>query len=694
MSALLSLQKLLPLQNEADALTGLKSTAHLENLGKYTTYLKAKLISTPQLLEQARIDALAASNLEQSYINSLTQTDISKLIRKFQRYQDNIKTFRGKLEPIESILNDFNRELEDLSSTLTSLKEQSSQLTNDLDSQRALSNQLNPIILDLMIPPEIVKSVISDPIDIKWLENLRFINEKSQLIESVKTQNGKNEKVINSYKDSKAIDQLESGIQLLIAKAVERIRDFIIRHIKQLRSSSKLSSQKIQQKLLQVKEVVVFLKLHQSELANQLQLAYIYTMRWYYHVRFAKYLYALEKVHLRNIDTSFVIGTSESAVDDKLGLLGSGLKGWLYAPTQSNPIHTPPSQNPQQAQQMHQSKITISDYLLSIDKRLEILKSKNNAEKSQDAIPSQIAETTPFHYWLEFVYNQWTIALVDNIVVEYLFMVEFFYQGNEKFDKVDNLGAFSSDSDTSTHKGDWATIMFENVYELGYNFVQWLISYQPATIGSRITSGTTSNRSGYQASSSSVHGTCDAYAILLMIRMIQNTQSTLHNEFHIPVLDDHLNAVLLKLWPHFTKIIDLNCDSMKKIVMRSFSSKSKDLHLAPVSVTQQFANFLLGLLKLAFTPAKDKDIEQLRGEPLFTSVTRLRNDFESVLTKLSNHLFGSKTQSTQKEIFLYNNYFLIVTILKNENGSIPESNEFIDEQIKHFELLCEAYKAN
>lgn len=44
-----------------------------------------------------------------------------------------------------------------------------------------------------------------------------------------------------------------------------------------------------------------------------------------------------------------------------------------------------------------------------------------------------------------------------------------------------------------------------------------------------------------------------------------------------------------------------------------------------------------------------------------------------------------------EEIFLYNNYFLVVNILKNENGD-ELGNMLIGEQIKHFETLCGAYQ--
>lgn len=676
MSALLSLQRLLPLSLEEASEIDLNPPTSLKNLETYTNYVKSNTREPQQCLEKTRVDAANSKECDHTYINSLSNADVDNLTRKFQNYQNNIKSYKAKLEPLESVLTDFNTELNDLSTTLTSLQEQSSRLTSDLNLQRTMTEKLNPIILDLMIPPDIIRSVMKEPVEEKWLENIRFINEKSQLLEAVDKQ-----KTQTNYEHTKALKELKVGLRALSSKAVERIRDFIISRIKKLRSSVTTSSQSIQQELLQVKEVFVFLKSHEPQLANQLQLAYIFTMRWYYYTRFAKYLYALEKLHIKHIDYTYVLGSSEANNDDKLSVFGGGLKTWLSTPNQQSV-----SPNSQQSQP---TRVSLNEYLQSIDKRIKTLTEKADPEKAESAIPAQIAETTPFSYWLEFVFNQWVISLSDNIVVEYLFMVDFFYQGDEKFDNVENLNpnnpAKEGSSSSKSHKNDWSAVMFGDIYKLSYEFVNWLITHQAVYLGSMITS---SSSRATPASSLSSTGTCDAYAILLIIRIIQNTQFSLKNEFRIPVLDDHLNSLLLLLWPQFTKIIDLNCESMKKIVMRSYPAKSKDAHLAPVNITQLFGHFLLGLLKLTFTP--DKDENRFKGEPLYTSVYRLKNDFESTLTKMSNQLFSGKSHSAQKEIFLFNNYFLIANIIKNENGM--ETSAFIDEQLKHFEMLCEAYK--
>lgn len=608
----------------------------------------------------------AVENLE-----NLSERNLGVLMARFDGFRERVSPLRAKLEPIEAFLADFNLEIHHLSQTLLALENKSSRLSSKADSRREVADRLNSVVLDLVIPPQLVESIIRDPIDESWLENIRFIAEKQQLIAKI----NQDELPTHSfYKDSRAFEQLQHGIALLEAKAVERIRDHLINQIRLMRRLVKTSSQVVQEKLLQVKEIYVFLEDRHPALAKQLQLAYIYTMKWYYTTRFAKYLYALQKLNIKIVDSLFVLDGTTQQADTKLGLFGfvdATLRDTLAA-----------------ASAQSSNRPTVAEYFLSYAKRMEILAESNKAELRQ-SIPSQIAETTPFAYWMEFSFNQWSNALLDNIIVEYLFMVDFFYGGSEKFHPIADLDP-TLDS-TSLPNKDWSHFMFLDVYDLGRGFVSWLVTSLHLSLSLRIAASSAS----YAVGGKNATASCDSYAILIMIRLIQNQVFALHNEFRIPVMEDYHNLVLLMLWPHFTRIIDINCDALKKHILGSTSYSYRQLQLsqAPINATQQFSQFLVGLLRLAFVhESHEERFAQFEGEPVCSSIVRLRNDFESALTKTSTHVFGSgKSKSVQKEIFLFNNYFLVVTILRNE-FEVEACNKFVREQIEHFELLCNAYK--
>lgn len=607
----------------------------------------------------------------------LSDHELGVLMARFELFADAIGPFKQRLAPIKAFLESFNSEICDLSETLNSLQEKSSQLNSGLDHQRDLVEKLHPVILDLMIPPSVADSIISDPVSEKWVENVRFISEKQQLIKKAKDGSPL---PISVQKDLTAFKELEKGIEMLEAKAVERIRDFLILQIRLLRRSLKTSSQVVQEKLLQVKELYWFLEERNPLLAKQLQLAYIYTMKWYYTTRFAKYLYALQKLRLKAIDQLFVLGGSNDHLEGKMGLFGfveaSYAATLMAASGNSNLSSNRPS---------------LAEYFTSAGKRMEVLDKDGDSRRS---IPSQIAETTPFAYWLEFPFNQWLNAVTDNVIVEYLFVVEFFYRGSEKFEPVSNLDSSAANLPYSS-KG-WSYVMFDEVFKMGQAYANWLATSLHQRLSQRIvSSGSAATASSYGGGASGHSTPCDGYGVLLMIKLIQSQASALHNEFRVPVLDEYHNSLLLLLWPHFTKIVDINCESMKKHIVgsSSYSFRSSEINQAPIETTQQFAQYLAGLLKLAFVHDKETEKSAMfQGEPVTMSVVRLRNDYESALTKAGNHAFGSsKSKAVQKEIFLFNNYFLVATILRNE-FDVETANDFVKEQIKHFELLCDAYK--
>ncbi|GEQ72852.1 hypothetical protein JCM33374_g6540 [Metschnikowia sp. JCM 33374] len=569
----------------------------------------------------------------------LSEQELGVLSSKFELFSENLRPFREKLKPIEKFLIEFDAEINHLADSLRSLQTQSNDLSLGLDNHRAVVEKLNPVILDLVVPPSVSHSVLRDPITEKWIENINFITEKQQLIHKVMVGT-----TSLPYKDTHVFTELQESIRLLEAKAIERIRNHLIEQIRLLRRAKNSSSQVIQRNLLQVKEAFAFLKTRHPQLANQLQLAYVYTMKWYYTTRFAKYLHSLQKLKLKHIDQSYVLGSS-------------------WGPARA-------------------------EYFSSVPRRMNILHEENEAQR---AIPSQIAETSPFAYWLEFAFNQFSNALLDNVIVEYLFAIDFFYQGSEKFDSLTVLDPKLNATDNNK---DWSHLMFEEVFKMGHSYANWLVSASHQTLGSRIASG--SGVAAAYGSNSAAHGsTCDGYAVLLMIRLIQKQNSTLHNQFHVPVMEDYHNALLLSLWPHFTRIIDINCDALKKNILgkSSYLHTSSGVNHAPIHTTQQFAQFLSGLFKLAFTDEDDNNTDKqlFSREPISMSITRLRNDFEGALTKASAYVFGnSKSKAAHKEMFLFNNYFLLVTILSNEFEST--TNVFIQDQIKHFQLLCDAYK--
>ncbi|CAI5756313.1 unnamed protein product [Candida verbasci] len=161
------------------------------------------------------------------------------------------------------------------------------------------------------------------------------------------------------------------------------------------------------------------------------------------------------------------------------------------------------------------------------------------------AIPGQIAENFPFPKFGEFKFIQFLLALNDNIIIEYLFIAQYFYFGNEKDTKIE--------------------VIFKPVFELGKLFLK--------------------------------HLNTDLIGVLIILKYLQDMR-----KHKIPVLDDYCNQLSLYLWPLFSKLIDNACDVLQKEIL-----KNKKLTLAPLNITQQFGQLYSNLLKL--TPENNNIIK-------------------------------------------------------------------------------------
>lgn len=170
---------------------------------------------------------------------------------------------------------------------------------------------------------------------------------------------------------------------------MERIRDFLVAQIKSLRSPN-INAQVIQrQHIIRYKDLYAFLNKHHPKLAEDISLAYMNTMRWYFLNHFTRYEKALEKNKPFVVDKHDVLGADDGGRKTTL-LSGSKL-----------------SAQPRDA--------------FSLGRRIDLLNSPN-----QSALSSFLAEEDKTTHCLEFPFRHFNLALVDNASAEYSFLTTFF----------------------------------------------------------------------------------------------------------------------------------------------------------------------------------------------------------------------------------------------------------------------------
>lgn len=320
------------------------------------------------------------------------------------------------------------------------------------------------------------------------------------------------------------------------------------------------------------------------------------TMRWYYVNQFGRYHKALEKLKLHVLDKNDVLGHDDASRKTTV-LTGSKIAG---------PPHD----------------------AFNLGRRIDLLKATN-----QVAISSYLAEEEHSTHYLEVIFRNFNLALVDNATAEYTFLASFFSPA-------------LSMATISRH----FNYIFEPTFTLGQT-----------------------------VSRSLACETFDALGLLLCIRLNQHFAFELQRR-RIPAVDGYVNGTNMLLWPRLQVVMDQHCESVRTLTnslpSRAPSAGKQGHSAAPHLTTQRFGQLLHGILALSTEAGDD--------EPVVTSLRRLRAEMEAFLTKYSQSYFGSDKR--KRERFLYNNYSLILTIISDVTGKLA------DEQQEHFETLKTAFQ--
>lgn len=225
---------------------------------------------------------------------------------------------------------------------------------------------------------------------------------------------------------------------------------------------------------------------------------------------------------------------------------------------------------------------------------------------------AHVAEEDKSVHGFEVPFRHFNLALIDNVSAEYSFMAEMF--SVKSFQQISRR----------------AIEIFEPVFTLGQNMTKSLID-----------------------------NTTDCLGVLLCVRLNQQAAFELQRR-RVPVADSYINGINMQLWPRFQQIMDLHCESLKKVASTASRSGMSTLSLtsddatqssAPHFLTQRFGQLVHGILSLSNEAGDD--------EPVSNSLGRLTAEFDSLLAKLSRGLGDPK----RRERFLYNNYSLILTII-------------------------------
>ena len=300
---------------------------------------------------------------------------------KFEDLHRSIRACDELLSNVETNLTSFRNDLATVSADIESLQARSTALNIRLENRKAVEKGLGPVVEEISVSPAVVSKIAEGHIDDAWVKALAEVDKRSTMY--------KKSAANTETSTTKAVQDLGPLLDKLVLKAIERIRDFLVAQVKALRSPH-INAQIIQQQnFLKFKDLFSFLHRHHDTLANEICLAYMNTMRWYYHNQFSRYEAALRKIKLHVLDKTDVLGNEDTS---RKGTVLSGAK-----------IAGPP----------HDA--------FNLGRRIDILRTGN-----QSALSSYLAEEDQATHYLEVPFRSFNLALVDNATAEYTFLAAFF----------------------------------------------------------------------------------------------------------------------------------------------------------------------------------------------------------------------------------------------------------------------------
>lgn len=298
---------------------------------------------------------------------------------KFEDLHRSIRACDEVLGSVEVNLTSFRNDLATVSADIETLQARSTALNVRLGNRKAVEKGLGPVVEEISVSPTVVSKIADGHIDESWVRVVAEIDRRATA----------HKKSISSAQGSKGLQDLGPLLEKLVLKAIERIRDFLVAQIKALRSPH-INAQIIQQQnFLKFKDLYTFLHKHHAALADEICLAYMNTMRWYYANQFARYENALKKIKLHSLDKADVLGNEDTS-----------RKGTVLS---SSKITGPP----------HDA--------FNLGRRIDLLRTHN-----QSALSSYLAEEDQSTHYLEVPFRNFNLALIDNATAEYTFLASFF----------------------------------------------------------------------------------------------------------------------------------------------------------------------------------------------------------------------------------------------------------------------------
>eukprot|EP00898_Chlorokybus_atmophyticus_P000548 jgi/Chlat1/1494/Chrsp12S02039 len=328
--------------------------------------------------------------------NRLRQVELDS-IEDYMAESDNLLALHQQirdcdriLAAMEALLGGFQADLGNISSEIKHLQEQSLSMSIKLRNRKAqemiwlqaAAQQLATFVGEVVISPELIENIMESQVTEDYLEFLVSLNKKLAFVR---------DSPLAAH--SAALRDVEGELERLRAKAVGKVRDFLMQRFYALRKP-KTNVQILQQNvLLKFRYFAQFLASHGQEVYPEVRGAYVETMSKILSAHFRTYIAALSKLQMDIASKNDLVGVDESKSGGGVFGVGRGGKDAL------------------------KNRTTV----FSLGERAAILKDMDAA-----AVVPHMAEAAGQKFPYEVLFRSANKLLMDTATSEYLFCCDFF----------------------------------------------------------------------------------------------------------------------------------------------------------------------------------------------------------------------------------------------------------------------------
>lgn len=346
-------------------------------------------------LENFRAQEVVASILEQGSELREFARDVEEKLRRvelesiqdYMKESDNLVSLHGQIREaddvlthMESLLGGFQSDLGAISSEIKSLQEMSTSMGVKLRNRKAAEAKLAHVMDELVVPPQLIASIVDGEVNEGYAQSLQSLDRKLQFALHDPAAQG-----------CAALQDVLPELERLRAKAVAKVREFLLLKVAQLRKP-KTNIQILQQSvMLKYKYLPAFLREHGKEVYPELTAAYTDTMNKVLSLHFRTYIQALEKLQLDLVTASDLLGSADTKGSSLFSRGGSA------------------------------RDLKNRSAVFSLGDRASILK-----DEEQPAIIPHVAQASGSKYPYEVLFRSLHKLLIDTATSEYFFSDAFF----------------------------------------------------------------------------------------------------------------------------------------------------------------------------------------------------------------------------------------------------------------------------